>query len=236
VLQAVETVEADVLLIGGDIVSGPMPRETLDHLMTLDRPILCIRGNADREVVQAFDGQDISYLPAFIQAIALWTARQLDRTHRDFLANLPATVVINIEGLGPTLFCHAAPQNDTIIFTKMTSEAYIHPLLTNVDQSLIVCGHTHMPFVRQIGSKCLINAGSVGMPYGAPGADWALLGPTVQLMHVSYDLDQAAAQIRATTYPHAEDFAQNNVLQPATEEEAIDVFEYQATEQRRRAK
>jgi putative phosphoesterase len=234
VLQAVEALDVDLVRIGGDIVPGPMPRETLDRLIAMDRPFRCIRGNTDREVVAAFDGQDLSHLPASIQEITRWTARQLDRTHRDFLANLPATIIIDIHKLGPVLFCHAAPQDDTTIITKVTPAEHVRPLLANVTQSLIVCGHTHMPFVRQIGSKRLVNAGSVGMHYGNPGADWALLGPTVQLLHIAYDLERAAEQIRATAYPDAEDFAQNNVLQPGTEDEAIEVFERQAAKERER--
>jgi putative phosphoesterase len=234
VLQAVKALDVDLILIGGDIVPGPMPRETLGRLMALDRPFRCIRGNTDREVVAAFDGQDLSYLPASIQEITRWTAQQLDRTQRDFLANLPATAVIDIQTLGPVLFCHAAPQDDTTIITKVTPEEHVRPLLANVAQSLIVRGHTHMQFIRQVGAKRLVSAGGVGMHYGAPGADWALLGPAVRLMHTSYDLERAAAQIRATAYPGAEDFAQNNVLHPRTEDETIEMFERQAAEQRER--
>ena len=234
VLQAVKALDVDLILIGGDIVPGPMPRETLDRLMALDRPFRCIRGNTDREVVAAFDGQDLSYFPASIQKITRWTANQLDRTHRDFLANLPATIVVDIQALGPVLFCHAAPQDDTTIITKVTPTEHIRPLLMNVAQSLIVRGHTHMQFMRQVGAKRLVSAGGVGMHYGAPGADWALLGPAVQLMHTSYDLERAATQIRATAYPDAEDFAQHNVLQPRTEDEAIEAFEREAAKQRER--
>jgi putative phosphoesterase len=234
VLQAVKAMNVDLILIGGDIVPGPMPRETLDRLMELDRPFRCIRGNTDREVVAAFDGQDLSYLPAAIQEITRWTAQQLDHTHRDFLANLPATTVVDIQTLGPVLFCHAAPQNDTTIITKVTPEENIRPLLANVTQPVIVRGHTHMQFVRQVGEKLLISAGGLGMHYGSPGADWALLGPAVQLMHTSYDLERAAAQIRATAYPEADDFARKNVLQPGTEDEVIAVFERLAAEQRER--
>jgi putative phosphoesterase len=234
VLGAIDALDVDLILVGGDIVSGPMPRETLDRLMALERPIRCIRGNADREVVDAFDGKDLAHLPAPIQEITIWTARQLERAHRDFLASLPATVVANIQSLGPTLFCHAVPENDTTLITRVTPEERVRTMLANVAQELIVCGHTHMPFERQIGSRRLINAGSVGMPYGPPGAYWALLGPAVQLIRSPYDLERAAIQIRATAYPQAEDFAQNNVLQPPTEDEAIAVFESQAAEQRSR--
>jgi hypothetical protein len=75
-----------------------------------------------------------------------------------------------------------------------------------------------MQFDRMIGRIRVVNAGSVGMPYGEPGAYWLLLGPNVQLRHTPYDLAQAAARIRDTKYPQAQDFAAHNVLQPPSEE------------------
>jgi len=85
----------------------------------------------------------------------------------------------------------------------------------------VICGHTHMQFDRMIGSTRVVNAGSVGMPFGAPGADWLLLGPDVELRHTAYDLTAAAERIRASHYPQAEDFAARNVLQPPTEADVL---------------
>ncbi len=69
-----------------------------------------------------------------------------------------------------------------------------------------------------------MNAGSVGMPYGEPGAYWLLLGPSIQFRQTDYDRGQAAARILATDYPQARDFAANNVVQPPSEAEALEVF------------
>jgi len=69
-----------------------------------------------------------------------------------------------------------------------------------------------------------VNAGSVGMSFGEPGADWLLLGPDVRLRHTRYDLARAAERIRNTTYPQAQDFAARNVLQPPSEEETLAAF------------
>jgi len=69
-----------------------------------------------------------------------------------------------------------------------------------------------------------VNAGSVGMPFGRPGADWLLLGPDVQPRHTPYDLEAAAARIRATSYPQADEFAARSVLRPPSEEEMLAVF------------
>ena len=70
----------------------------------------------------------------------------------------------------------------------------------------------------------VVNAGSVGMPFQDPGAYWLLLGPGVQLRKTPYDLEKAAAQVRQTTYPNADDFAARNILQPPTEAATLEAF------------
>lgn len=91
-------------------------------------------------------------------------------------------------------------------------------------ESVVVCGHTHMQFDRMIGRTRVVNAGSVGEPFGEPGAFWLLLGPDVQLRQTSYDLTKAAERIRATQYPRAEEFAAHSVLQPLSEAEILELF------------
>jgi hypothetical protein len=70
----------------------------------------------------------------------------------------------------------------------------------------------------------VVNAGSVGMPFGSPGANWLLLDRGVHLRHTEYDLPAAAARIRATTYPQAGEFAARSVLEPPTEEAMLAVY------------
>jgi hypothetical protein len=81
-----------------------------------------------------------------------------------------------------------------------------------------------MQFDRTIAGVRVVNAGSVGMPYGEPGAYWLSLGPDVQLRHTSYDLAKAAERIRGTNYPKAFDFASQNVLQAPSEDAALKEF------------
>ena len=89
---------------------------------------------------------------------------------------------------------------------------------------MVVCGHTHMQFDRAIGTTRVVNAGSVGAPYGEPGAYWLLLGPGVELRRTPYDLVRAAEHVRATAYPQAEEFARE-ILEPRPESEMIELFE-----------
>ena len=126
----------------------------------------------------------------------------------------PATCRVEIRGLGEALFCHATPRNDTECFTRLTPEDRLAPVFAGVSVPMVICGHTHMQFDRTIGKVRVVNAGSVGMPFGAPGAYWILLGPNVQLRHTPYDLTKAAERVRDTSYPKAEDFAAHNILQP----------------------
>jgi diadenosine tetraphosphatase ApaH/serine/threonine PP2A family protein phosphatase len=115
-----------------------------------------------------------------------------------------------------------------MIFTRLTPEAKLRPIFDEVDASLVVCGHTHMQFDRMVGDVRVVNAGSVGMPYGKSGAHWLLLDAGVEFRHTSYDLEAAAERIRATKYPQAEAFASDNVLSTPSEAEALEFFEPQA--------
>ncbi len=73
----------------------------------------------------------------------------------------------------------------------------------------------------------ILNAGSVGMPYAdRPGAYWLLLGPQgYEFRRTIYDLEAAAKEIRASGYPLAQDFAEENVLKVPTAQEAMEIFE-----------
>ena len=224
-LTAAERSGTEQIVIGGDAVLGPMPRETLDRLRDLGPRARFIRGNCDRLVVDAFDGNSLPRLPAAIQATVAWAAAQLDRAHRDFLASLPLTLAIGVHAVGEVLFCHASPRNDDEIFTAITPAERVEPMLAGVSQTTIVCGHTHMQFDRSVGGIRIVNAGSVGMPYGRPGAYWLLLGPDVALQRTDYDLERAAELIRKTSYPQAGEFASRDVLSPYTEQEILAIFE-----------
>lgn len=226
VLKEIDQVAPDLIVVGGDIVSGPMPRAVLERLMTRGDQVRFIRGNADREVVAAFDGQPLpANLPEEVREITTWTAHQLERSHRDFLAGLPEQVSLNIDGVGDVLFCHGSPRSDEEMMLVTTPEARLREMVSGIRQNIVVCGHTHMQFDRRVDGARVVNAGSVGMPYGEPGAYWLLLGPEVMPQRTLYDLEQAAASIRATSYPLAQDFADNNVINPPSETEALAVFE-----------
>jgi putative phosphoesterase len=224
VLRDVRSAGVDEIVVGGDVVLGPMPNETLASLLALDLPVRFIRGNCDREVFAQAAGDDLSHLPAQVQEIVSWVAQQMPPGYVRELKSWPMTHRLTIDGLGDVLFCHATPRNDNEIFTQATSEELLLPVLKDVNAAVVVCGHTHMQFDRTVGTVRVVNAGSVGMPFGEPGADWLLLGPDVELRHTTYDVADAAKRIRATTFPYATHFASQNVIKPPAKEMMLTAY------------
>lgn len=225
VLDEVRRARVDRIVVGGDVVPGPMVREAFARLRALDVPVDFLYGNCEFAVLAAHAGRESGYkLPAEVLATLRWTAHHLDAHELAFIATWPKTVSIHIDGIGDTLFCHGTPRDENEIFTNLTPEDIVEPMFDGVTASLVVCGHTHMQFDRTIGRTRIVNAGSVGMPFQDPGAYWLLLGPGVELRHTAYDLDAAVARVRATGYPDAEDFAARYVLQPPSPREMLEAF------------
>lgn len=224
VLDEVRQAGVDLVVVGGDVVPGPMPRETLGRLRDLDIPARFIHGNGERAVLTQRSGEEPTEVPERFRGAVRWVAEQLDSEDERWMASWPATLRVDIPELGEVMFCHATPRSDTEIFTRLTPVDRLVPVFAGLDVGLVVCGHTHIQLDRMVGPIRVINAGSVGMPFGEPGAYWLLLGPDVQLRHSDYDLASAADRIRSTEYPQADDFATHHVVQPPSEAQMLEAF------------
>jgi predicted phosphodiesterase len=222
VLAEVERSGADLVVVGGDVAIGPMPRECLARLRALGDRALFVRGNGDREIGSVPDHGDGDLWAARTR----WSAGQLDKPELEFLAGLPASQSLRVCGLGRVLFCHGSPRDDEEIVTALTSEERLAPMLRGLEERTVVCGHTHVQFDRVVGETRVVNAGSVGMPYEVrPGAYWALLDGGVELRRTGYDLEAAAAAVRASGFPGADELADENVLTTPGPTEASEHFE-----------
>ena len=166
VLEDVREEHVDHVVVGGDVVLGPMVRETLACLLDLDVPVRFIQGNCEVAVLEAMAGQDHRAVPEQYRPIIRWTAQHLQVEYGRLLANWPKTLRIDIEGCGDVLFCHGTPRDDNECFTRLTPEDRLLPIFDGLNASLVVCGHTQMQFDRMIGRTRVVNAGSVGMPFG----------------------------------------------------------------------
>lgn len=224
VLREIRRAQIDLIVIGGDVLPGPMPRETLECLQAVDLPVQFIQGNGEREVLAQRAGAETGAIPEQYREAMHWVAEQLTPEHVRWITTWPKTLRFEMVEQGRVLFCHATPRSDSEIFTRLTPEERLLPVFEKLDVSLVICGHTHIQFDRTIAGVRIVNAGSVGMPFGEPGAYWLLLAPEVQLRRTDYDLAKAADRIRATGYPQAQEFAARNVLQPPSKEEMLEIF------------
>jgi predicted phosphodiesterase len=194
VLGEIEGEQVDAIVLGGDMVGGPWPAETLERLRALPGDVRWLRGNGEREL----RGGDRLAPPE----ITDFVRGRLAAGDVDELADLPLSLSLDVDGLGPVLFCHATPRDDAEIRTAISPDERWREVLAGVREQVVLCGHTHVQFDRVVDGTRIVNAGSVGMPYeDEPGAYWALLGPGVQLRRTVYDVEATLRELPGTGFP-----------------------------------
>jgi putative phosphoesterase len=224
VLNDPDVAGAERIVLTGDIAAGPQPVEVLDRLRDLGDRVTWVRGNADRELVTLARGGTTD-IP---DPIAPWAAAQLSRDHIDWLAQLPHPVTLAVDGFGEVVFCHGTPRDDNEVVLVDTRLDRWAEVLADLPEQIttVVCGHTHMPFQRLAHRRQIVNPGSVGMPYGRPGAHWALLADSaVSLRRTTFDPDVACAAVCSqSSYPDVAEWASYFIHARASDAEAIKTF------------
>jgi predicted phosphodiesterase len=198
VLAEIDREQPDLIVSCGDLTWGALPRETVALLEPWRERALFVRGNSEREL------QERKLLDS---DVARWEHEQhADPQLRDYLTRTRAQAVADVDGLGPTLFCHGSPRSDEECVTEATPAARVAEFTAAAREACIVTAHTHMQYDRRVGEVRLLNPGSVGLPYEPePGnAYWALLGRDVELRRTPYDLETALERMRAAGMPSFE--------------------------------
>jgi predicted phosphodiesterase len=215
VLADVERESPDLVVFCGDLTWGPLPEETLALVRSLDA--LFVRGNAERELLTLFDE-----LPAEASERQRFLVERHDAAARAFVAAFREHVVVDVDGLGPTRFCHGSPRSDEELVTEATPEERAREFLAGVEERVVVTAHTHVSYERRVEGTLLLNPGSVGLPYeGRQGAYWAMLGPDVQHRRTEYNLNEAERRIGVGPNPFA-DLTIELLRSPPTRAEAIE--------------
>jgi predicted phosphodiesterase len=217
VLRDLAREEPDLVVFCGDLTWGPLPEETLALLLPLGERALFVRGNAERELLRLFED-----VPDDASERGRFLVERHDAAARAFVSAFRESVVVEIDGLGPTRFCHGSPRSDEELVTEATPVERVREFLDGVEERTIVTAHTHVSYERVVDGTRLLNPGSVGLPYeGRRGAYWALLGPGVEHRRTEYDLDEAERRFRAGDNPFA-DLTIELLGTPPTRAEAIE--------------
>jgi predicted phosphodiesterase len=181
----------DRLLFGGDLVLfGPEPATCVDRLRGLGEPLVAIKGNTDRYVI---DRQD---------DVACW-ADALGDDRLAWLDALPAQLAVPEQD---ALLVHATPRGDEEMLMPETPASEAAAMLAGVGLHTLLCGHVHIQYRRPVAGHDVINPGSVGMPLdGDPRAAWAIVSDgRVELRRTAYDVDAVADRVQRKDGPFAE--------------------------------
>jgi putative phosphoesterase len=190
----------DVCVFLGDLVDyGPDPASCVEWVKTNAR--YAIRGNHDHAVAQRVftTGKNgFRYLSGVTRTL---TWDRLSANQMRYLGSLPVTRFFTV-GNARFFLVHATPSdpldeylgNDTVGWTQR---------LERIDADFICVGHTHQPYVLQVGGKTVINPGSVGQPRdGDPRASYAIWEDgTVEIKRVEYDIDEVVRMVEASSLP-----------------------------------
>jgi putative phosphoesterase len=207
VLSELERDAPDLVVSCGDLTWGPLPEETYELARGLNARF--VRGNADRAVLENVSETEKEQ----------WMQARHSDEMRELLASFEEQVVVEVDGLGSVRFCHGSPRTDEECVTPETPEERVREFSQGVDEKVIVTGHVHIQFDREVAGIRSVNSGSVGLPYeGRPGAYWAMLGPDIELRRTEYDLDEAIERYRQSGMPGVEQIVEMTVEPPEPSE------------------
>ncbi len=214
-LPALEAVWEDIEAQGitdihhlGDIVGyNPFPNETV--ALIAERGIPGITGNYDQAVLAQVPDPIGELLNAKItpmgREIYAWTAREVNRQSREFLAAQPRHLSL-ARGQWRLLLTHGSPRHIKDYVRPSWPDDMVGDLLAEVQEDILLTGHTHIPVVRQVNGKWLLNPGSVGFPKdGNPQAAYAVLELgqelKVTIRRVKYDIERTIQASRERGLP-----------------------------------
>ena len=203
----------DAIVVGGDVLWGPLQAECIALLEARDARFLA--GNCERDVRVGDSVAD------------RWCREQLSPELLDEVSRWPDTIELDVPSLGHILFCHATPRSNEEILTRLTPADAIAEAIGDVEADVVVGGHTHVQVDRRIpGAPRLVNPGSVGLAYeGRPGAYWAMLGRDVELRATPYPVEPALDLLRSRAFPGFDDVFSNAIRGEVTADSASENLE-----------
>ncbi|WP_342433157.1 metallophosphoesterase family protein [Neobacillus sp. FSL H8-0543] len=210
VLLDIEKKGVDKVYVLGDLVfRGPEPKRSLELIRSLHTDV--IKGNADEWVIRGVrEGEVPENALEMMNRERQWTVEQLDASDLDYLQNLPAELTTNVGGFEIAGF-HATPDSlFEVILPDAANETIKTKLMHRTDAQVYIYAHIHLPYIRYIGGKVIINTGSVGLPFdGMPKASYGLIevengNLQTSIERVSFDNKKVIDLYKEVSYPNAD--------------------------------
>ena len=209
VLKDIEKNGVDKIYVLGDICyRGVEPKRSLELVRQLDTDV--IKGNADEWVVRGVEkGEVPKHALEIMNKERDWTLAQLDADCIEYLRNLPTELKMDIGNLKVHAF-HATPNSLFNVVLPDESDEMLQNKLMEQDADIYLYAHIHKPFIRYINGKCIMNIGSVGLPFdGLKKSSYGLLeikedGWQTSIVRVNYEISQVITMFKESDYPNTE--------------------------------
>ncbi|HEU4571142.1 MAG TPA: metallophosphoesterase family protein [Candidatus Limnocylindrales bacterium] len=213
VRKAVKAARPDAILVCGDhVFNGPEPGAAVDAIREMEADgAIVVQGNTDVAVADFDFAAAFPWLPEGVpdsyRVAAEWAHDELSDEQLDWLRRLPAERRIRLDET-LVLACHASPGSQTQGFDPALDPTVVYERVARTDARVICCGHTHIPEVRDLGWKVIVNDGSAGYVFdGDATASWALVtlgdeGEAIaEIRRASFDAMAVANAISARGLP-----------------------------------
>jgi putative phosphoesterase len=190
----------DELWVLGDLVNyGPEPAAVVDFVMA--KSTVTVRGNHDHSIAFDVDPRCTPRYQKMAETTRQYTASVLDKDQKAFLRQLPLHAELRRRDTRFYL-CHAKPSDPLYGYCPENSEDWVSEV-EGVDADVLLVGHTHTPFIRQIGNRLVVNPGSLGQPKtGGPDACYAVWEDgAFELKSFPYAVNETVGKLKVLSFP-----------------------------------
>ena len=187
---------------------APFVNEVIDFL--IEHKIEGVQGNYDDAVAHDREHCGCKYenpLQAEMADISFsWTKKHSSQKSKEYMKNLPFEISLSAHGRKILLF-HATPLKNNLYWFEERPEKFFREMARKIDADIMIYGHTHKPYRKDIDNKVFINAGSVGKP---KDGDTRTCVALIEIMpeevktdfrRAAYDLEKVASAIIASGLP-----------------------------------
>ncbi|AJG40906.1 metallophosphatase [Thermotoga sp. RQ7] len=210
VLEDIQRRGVDEIFCLGDLVGyGPDPEAVVQLIR--EKNIKTIMGNYDDAVGYSKESCGCSYSPGReteVGDISLnWSIERTSEETKEFLRSLPKRMSFEVEGV-KFLLVHGSPFNELLEYVKPdTSSERLKEIAHTVEENVVVNGHTHLPMVKWVLGKLILNPGSAGRPKdGDPRASYMIVDVksgviSFETIRVVYDVKTTVEKIAKKGLP-----------------------------------
>jgi len=198
-LEALEKVleysKGDIYCCGDFVGYGPNPNEVIE--LCIEKGVKGVFGNHDYAVINKLAGFNI-----YAQRALEWTKSVLNKESIEFLKGLEFSIELEIENKSISIH-HGSPTSVTQYIYPNYPDSYFEMFLKDID--ILILGHTHIPMVKSIGRKLVLNPGAVGQPRdGNPKASMFFLDPVkmkIERKRIEYNIEKVRKKIIKNKLP-----------------------------------